>query len=128
VHTIASALKAFFREMPEPLMTFPAYDDLASIAEDQQIDSRLQALRVVIANMPKPNRNVLHYLISFLSQVASFSDKNKMNFTNLSIVMGPNLVRPVQNTLETTLMMPKLNSMVADLIENSAIVFEKLDI
>jgi hypothetical protein len=46
--------------------------------------------------MPKPNRNVLQYLISFLAYVASFSDKNKMNCTNLSIVVGPNLVRPVQ--------------------------------
>eukprot|EP00026_Physarum_polycephalum_P001565 Phypoly_transcript_01567.p1 GENE.Phypoly_transcript_01567~~Phypoly_transcript_01567.p1 ORF type:complete len:633 (+),score=59.19 Phypoly_transcript_01567:1119-3017(+) len=96
VHTIANALKAFFREMPEPLMTFSAYHDLASIAEDQQLSSRLQALHVVIANLPKLNQNVLQFFIEFLAYVASFSEKNKMNFTNLSIVIGPNLVRPIQ--------------------------------
>lgn len=32
VHTVTSALKLFFREMPEPLFTFMLYDDLMAIA------------------------------------------------------------------------------------------------
>jgi len=126
VHTVANALKTYFRAMPEPLMTFPAYDDLTAITEETQQESRISSLKRVIANMPKANRDVLQWLLFFLNYVADFSDKNLMTCSNLAIVIGPNLVRPIKNTLETTLMMPRLNSIVADLIEHAKVIFDKL--
>lgn len=40
VHVLTSVLKCFFREMPEPLLTFDCYDDfiLAANLTDPQVD------------------------------------------------------------------------------------------
>jgi len=124
VHAITNAFKTYFREMPEPLMTYPAYDDLTAIAEDIQQESRIKSLQRVIANMPKANKDVLQWLVFFLNYVASYSAKNLMTSFNLSIVIGPNLIRPIKNTLETTLMMPRLNGIVADVIEHAKEIFD----
>lgn len=89
-------------------MTYPAYDDLTAITGIYDLDfpgllllesqpvERIKSLQSIITNLPKPNRDVLAYLVAFLSHVASFSDSNRMTCSNLAIVIGPNLVRPIK--------------------------------
>ncbi|XP_028916243.1 rho GTPase-activating protein 1 [Ornithorhynchus anatinus] len=91
MHLAAVILKAFLRELPEPLLTFNFYPFVAgflNIEESQRVEVTRQALQT----LPKENYRVLHFLVVFLAQVSSHSDQNKMTNTNLAIVFGPNLL------------------------------------
>uniref|UniRef100_A0AAX7UJJ8 Rho GTPase-activating protein 17 n=1 Tax=Astatotilapia calliptera TaxID=8154 RepID=A0AAX7UJJ8_ASTCA len=90
-HAVAGALKSYLRELPEPLMTFQLYDEWIQ-ASRQDPDKRLQALWVVCDKLPKNNKNNLRYLVKFLAKLAQESEQNKMTPSNISIVLGPNLL------------------------------------
>jgi hypothetical protein len=49
-------------------------------------------LHYTLCLLPKPNRDLLEVLIGFLRYVASFSDKNKMDLSNLATVIAPNIL------------------------------------
>ncbi|XP_074648090.1 rho GTPase-activating protein 17-like [Tubulanus polymorphus] len=90
-HVVAGALKLYFRELPEPLMTYSLYSEWMQAAKLPN-DQRLQALWTVADQLPKYNYNNLRYLIKFLNKLAEHSDTNKMSSSNIAIVMGPNLI------------------------------------
>lgn len=93
IHCFSAALKHYLRELPEPIMTFELYDEWLQ-ASQRPSDERLNALWVVIDKLPKINCLHLRYLIKFLTKVTERSDVNKMNASNLGIVIGPNLLWP----------------------------------
>lgn len=91
-HSVAGIMKLFFREMPEPLLTFPLYEDWCSVAEIRTwqrggcfffscrlfVDSlsplaaanksqRLQRIAEIMPRMPKANNLLLTELIRLLS-------------------------------------------------------------
>nr|XP_024659301.1 rho GTPase-activating protein 17 isoform X7 [Maylandia zebra] len=91
-HAVAGALKSYLRELPEPLMTFQLYDEWIQASSVSDPDKRLQALWVVCDKLPKNNKNNLRYLVKFLAKLAQESEQNKMTPSNISIVLGPNLL------------------------------------
>ncbi|XP_060065346.1 rho GTPase-activating protein 17-like isoform X4 [Ylistrum balloti] len=90
-HSVAGVLKQYLREMAEPLLTYQLYQEFLQAAQMPQ-DQRLQALWTSIHNLPEHNYNNFRYLIKFLALLASKSDVNKMTASNISIVIGPNLL------------------------------------
>uniref|UniRef100_A0A3Q2PVA4 Rho GTPase-activating protein 17 n=1 Tax=Fundulus heteroclitus TaxID=8078 RepID=A0A3Q2PVA4_FUNHE len=91
-HAVAGALKSYLRELPEPLMTFQLYEDWIQASSVPDPDKRLQALWLVCDQLPKSNKNNLRYLVKFLARLALDSEVNKMTPSNISIVLGPNLL------------------------------------
>ncbi|MED6270565.1 hypothetical protein CHARACLAT_011661, partial [Characodon lateralis] len=91
-HAVAGALKSYLRELPEPLMTYQLYDEWIQASSVSDPDKRLQALWVVCDQLPKNNKNNLRYLVRFLAKLAQDSEANKMTPSNISIVLGPNLL------------------------------------
>ncbi|XP_077067991.1 rho GTPase-activating protein 17b isoform X5 [Siphateles boraxobius] len=91
-HAVAGALKSYLRELPEPLMTYQLYEEWIQASNISDSDKRLQALWVVCDMLPKPNKNNFRYLVKFLAKLALESDVNKMTASNISIVLGPNLL------------------------------------
>ncbi|KAM4525953.1 rho GTPase-activating protein 17a isoform 4-T5 [Fundulus diaphanus] len=91
-HAVAGALKSYLRELPEPLMTFQLYEDWIQASSVPDPDKRLQALWLVCDQLPKNNKNNLRYLVKFLARLAQDSEVNKMTPSNISIVLGPNLL------------------------------------
>ncbi|KAG1967153.1 rho GTPase-activating protein [Pimephales promelas] len=91
-HAVAGALKSYLRELPEPLMSYQLYEEWIQASSISDSDKRLQALWVVCDMLPKPNKNNFRYLIKFLAKLALESDINKMTASNISIVLGPNLL------------------------------------
>ncbi|XP_047232838.1 rho GTPase-activating protein 17a isoform X4 [Girardinichthys multiradiatus] len=91
-HAVAGALKSYLRELPEPLMTYQLYDEWIQASSVSDPDKRLQALWVVCDQLPKNNKNNLRYLVKFLDKLAQDSEVNKMTPSNISIVLGPNLL------------------------------------
>ncbi len=89
-HALAGVLKQYLRELPEPLLTFNLYQDFIQTLTLKDKDQKLQALWTIVNNLPKVNYNNFKYLIKFLGKVAGRSEQNKMNASNLSLVVGPN--------------------------------------
>uniref|UniRef100_A0AAQ5XR45 Rho GTPase activating protein 17b n=1 Tax=Amphiprion ocellaris TaxID=80972 RepID=A0AAQ5XR45_AMPOC len=91
-HAVAGALKSYLRELPEPLMTFGLYDEWIQASNVSDPDKRLQDLWVTCDRLPKTHKANLRYLVKFLAKLALDSEVNKMTPSNISIVLGPNLL------------------------------------
>lgn len=76
-------------------------------------------MRVLIRGLPNNNKNLLFYLMQFLSKVANNSDFNKMTPTNLATCWAPNLLKNETETTESMVMEGvHACSVIACLIEN----------
>ncbi|CAI9550691.1 unnamed protein product, partial [Staurois parvus] len=97
IHVITGALKMFFRELPEPLFTYNYFNDFVN-AIKQEPKHRVQAVRDLIKQLPKPNQDTMQALFKHLKHVVEIGDKNRMNFQSLAIVFGPTLLKPEKET------------------------------
>ncbi|XP_042182396.1 rho GTPase-activating protein 24 isoform X6 [Oncorhynchus tshawytscha] len=96
VHTVASLLKLYLRELPEPVIPFSKFDDFLSctkmLCKDEE--SGMKELKRQVECLPPVNYNLLQYICRFLDEVQSYSGVNKMSVQNLATVFGPNILRP----------------------------------
>lgn len=96
VHTVASLLKLYLRELPEPVIPFSKYEDFLACTKllSQDEDMGLKELKGQVESLPPVNYNLLKYICRFLDEVQSYSGVNKMSVQNLATVFGPNILRP----------------------------------
>ncbi|XP_069711484.1 rho GTPase-activating protein 24 isoform X4 [Phaenicophaeus curvirostris] len=96
VHTVASLLKLYLRELPEPVIPYAKYEDFLSCAKmlSKEEELGLQELGKQVKSLPVVNYNLLKYICRFLDEVQSYSGINKMSVQNLATVFGPNILRP----------------------------------
>ncbi|XP_036055725.1 rho GTPase-activating protein 22 isoform X2 [Onychomys torridus] len=96
VHTVASLLKLYLRELPEPVIPFARYEDFLSCAQLLTKDEGEGTLELAkqVSNLPQANYNLLRYICRFLDEVQAHSNVNKMSVQNLATVFGPNILRP----------------------------------
>ncbi|XP_077514456.1 rho GTPase-activating protein 23-like isoform X2 [Amblyomma americanum] len=99
VHVVSSLLKAFFRQLPDPLAgLYPRFIAAARVPQGAQ---RLAALRALVHELPMHNFETLKFLMQHLKKVVAHSETNKMEARNLAIVFGPTLVRTADNSMLT---------------------------
>ncbi|XP_017320199.1 rho GTPase-activating protein 22 isoform X1 [Ictalurus punctatus] len=95
VHTVASLLKLYLRELPEPVIPFNKYEDFLTCAQlllkDEEVG--LSELAKQVSTLPQANYNLLKYICKFLDEVQSYANENKMSVQNLATVFGPNILR-----------------------------------
>ncbi|XP_078593973.1 GTPase-activating protein CdGAPr-like isoform X2 [Branchiostoma floridae x Branchiostoma japonicum] len=91
IHCVGSLLKMYFRELPNPLLTYQLYNKFAEAIDNKE--TRFQKIHDVIQKLPPPHYRTLKYLMEHLSHVATFSDRTGMHSKNLAIVWAPNLLR-----------------------------------
>ncbi|XP_034425828.1 rho GTPase-activating protein 22 isoform X2 [Hippoglossus hippoglossus] len=96
IHTVASLLKLYLRELPEPVIPFSKYEDFLTCAQLLAKDEEegVQELGNQVSTLPLPNFNLLKYICKFLDEVQSHCIQNKMSVQNLATVFGPNILRP----------------------------------
>ncbi|XP_032167897.1 rho GTPase-activating protein 22 isoform X7 [Mustela erminea] len=96
VHTVASLLKLYLRELPEPVVPFARYEDFLSCAQLLTKDEGEGTLELAkqVSSLPLANYNLLRYICKFLDEVQSHANVNKMSVQNLATVFGPNILRP----------------------------------
>lgn len=96
VHTVASLLKLYLRELPEPVIPFSKYEDFLNCAQLLAKDEEegIQELGKLVKTLPTANYHLLKYICKFLDEVQSHSNENKMGVQNLATVFGPNILRP----------------------------------
>ncbi|XP_043276757.1 unconventional myosin-IXAa-like isoform X2 [Venturia canescens] len=105
VHVLAAVLKSFFRDMPEPLLTFEYYDDFLHAANLTDPHDRISTLFAILKKLPKPNFDLMERLIVHLARVALHEVDNRMSSSALAIVFAPCILRtnrtlPAQDSLQ----------------------------
>ncbi|XP_077361996.1 rho GTPase-activating protein 24-like isoform X2 [Festucalex cinctus] len=95
VHTVASLLKLYLRQLPEPLVPFNHYEHFLLSGQKLSNDRTqgLGELRNLLQELPVANFNLLKFICHFLNEVQSHSIGNKMSCQNLATVFGPNILR-----------------------------------
>ncbi|KAM4860523.1 rho GTPase-activating protein 30 [Thomomys bottae] len=93
IHCVSSLCKAYFRELPDPLLTYRLYDKFAEAVAVQLEPERLIKILEVLRELPVPNYRTLEFLMRHLVFMASFSAQTNMHARNLAIVWAPNLLR-----------------------------------
>ena len=68
IHTLASLLKKFLRELPEPLMTYELFDDFIRGTEIVDVRERTQFLVAVAKKLPIANYKLLERLLYHLAR------------------------------------------------------------
>uniref|UniRef100_A0A6Q2ZA42 Rho GTPase activating protein 33 n=1 Tax=Esox lucius TaxID=8010 RepID=A0A6Q2ZA42_ESOLU len=93
IHCVGSLCKLYFRELPNPLLTYQLYDKFAVKMTD---DERMVKVHDVIQQLPPPHYRTLEYLIRHLARLATCSGETNMHIKNLAIVWAPNLLRSME--------------------------------
>ncbi|XP_038073351.1 unconventional myosin-IXa-like isoform X2 [Patiria miniata] len=86
---IAQVIKSFFREMPEPLLTFELYEEFLRAVETPDNRDRLLSLQDTINKLPTANFDLFERLIFHLARVCLYENYNRMSPNSLSIVYAP---------------------------------------
>jgi len=99
VHTVASLLKSYLRELPEPLVPYELYEQVMMIVtrEVPVIGEHHAATKLgdlLAEKLSQANYNTLQYVCQFLADVAQCVDDNKMTVTNLATVFAQCFLRP----------------------------------
>ncbi|XP_041658235.1 rho GTPase-activating protein 30 [Cheilinus undulatus] len=93
IHCVSSLCKAYFRELPNPLLTYQLYDKFAEAVAIQLEEERLVKINDVLKELPTPHYRTLEFLMRHLVRMASYSSETNMHARNLAIVWAPNLLR-----------------------------------
>ncbi|KAL6462274.1 hypothetical protein MHYP_G00286960 [Metynnis hypsauchen] len=93
IHCVGSLCKLYFRELPNPLLTYQLYDKFADCMGEMTEDERMVKVHDVIQQLPPPHYRTLEYLMRHLALLATKSEKTNMHVKNLAIVWAPNLLR-----------------------------------
>lgn len=94
INDITGALKLWFRELPEPLMTYELYGGFVDAAKIENDRLRHIRLHERVNELPDANYATLKYLMGHLDKVSQNGEINQMRASNLAIVFGPTLFRP----------------------------------
>ncbi|XP_017283840.1 rho GTPase-activating protein 32 isoform X2 [Kryptolebias marmoratus] len=96
IHSVGSLCKLYFRELPNPLLTYQLYDRFSEAVSAATDEERLLKIHNVIQQLPPPHYRTLEFLMRHLSRLATFSSITNMHTKNLAIVWAPNLLRSRQ--------------------------------
>ena len=92
VASVASLLKLFFRDLPDPLFTHAAYHAFINAARSENPTERRDALHQQINDLPDPNYATLRTLVLHLHRVMQYEGKNRMGRQQLAICWAPTLM------------------------------------
>ena len=94
---VAALLKKFLREMPDPLLTHKLNKIWITSQKIEDIERRRRVLHLTCCLLPKPHRDTMEVLFTFMNWVSSFShvdeeSGSKMDIHNLATVITPNVI------------------------------------
>ncbi|XP_025835981.1 uncharacterized protein LOC108739746 isoform X2 [Agrilus planipennis] len=102
-HDVATLLKEYLRDLPDPLLCRDLYHVFVQTQRIRNRRLQFEALQHLIQLLPTPNRDTLWALLIFLADVARHSNDqtdpsgesiqgNKMDSNNLATVFAPNIL------------------------------------
>ncbi|KAI9762064.1 MAG: hypothetical protein M4579_000700 [Chaenotheca gracillima] len=122
ITAVTSVLKQYFRKLPNPLLTFDAYDRILETNSIADEEKRIIAMRVTVQALPPKHHDCLEFLIFHLARVASREKENLMTPKNIAVVFAPTIMRDTSLEREMGDMHTK-NNAIQFMIENYKSIF-----
>ncbi|KAI8441165.1 hypothetical protein MSG28_009403 [Choristoneura fumiferana] len=96
-HDVATLLKEFLRDLPDPLLCRDLYPAFLCTQKIRNRRLQWEALRMIVQLLPTAHRDTLNALLSFLSQLAAHAEDdrqpgNKMDAANIATIFAPNIL------------------------------------
>lgn len=123
VHVLTGALKMFFREMREPLLTYTLFDRLLAASQIRERSAKLATFEQLVRELPVPNQDTLRFLLEHLLRVTQYSSENRMHIQNLAIVFGPTLLAPADQRTSSAVAASTRNIALDTMQQNQVIEF-----
>ncbi|XP_016088435.1 rho GTPase-activating protein 19-like [Sinocyclocheilus grahami] len=133
---VATLLKSFLGELPEPLLTqrhlhahlkiteLSLFDDHGNKTSLPDKERQIEALQLLLMLLPTANRSLLKLLLDLLYHTAKQQHKNRMSAHNLALMFAPHVIWPNNmNATDLQENLTKLNSGMAFLIKHSQKIF-----
>nr|CDS34832.2 protein fam13a [Hymenolepis microstoma] len=121
IHSVASLIKLFLRELPVGLVP-PAHTKDLLENYNPNAENSLAIIDRVVRSLPPPNYRLLEYLCCFLRQVTQYHSYNQMDSKSIGIVFGPNVFRCPRET-ESLSSQNVINEIMSILVEKSDVLF-----
>ena len=126
-HVVTGALRLYLRELKDPLIPFDYYDKfVAATRGNMEIEARVNLLKQYVSELDSITQHSLSTLFKHLKHVVSMEEVNKMGYENVSIVFGPTVLRPKQETMDTMMDNSSKCQAVALLVEYCEKIFVDL--
>ncbi|KAG1136911.1 hypothetical protein G6F37_011638 [Rhizopus arrhizus] len=100
--SVTSILKQYFRELPNPLLTYQFYSKFIDAVSMNHEQERIDKFYELLSQLPKVNYDTLELLMKHLHSVQEHSSENLMTTKNLAMVFGPTLMRDEDGSRELT--------------------------
>uniref|UniRef100_A0A1I7T799 Rho-GAP domain-containing protein n=1 Tax=Caenorhabditis tropicalis TaxID=1561998 RepID=A0A1I7T799_9PELO len=99
-HAVASTLKAYLRDLPDPLTMASLQKDWVE-AVNLDGEERFAAIDRTLKKMTRGHRQNLTYLMKFLADLETCREETAMNASNLAIVFAPTITGMVFDGMNT---------------------------
>ena len=88
---VASLLKLFLRELPNPVLTQQLIPRFEEVAKVKDVSKMFDGLVSLIKQLPECNRTLLEWVLVHMNHVIQNEKQNKMTLQNVSIVLSPSM-------------------------------------
>ncbi|KAK5857266.1 hypothetical protein PBY51_010522 [Eleginops maclovinus] len=95
---IAGLVKQFFRELPEPVLPTELQEAFLKAQQLPAKEDRTSATMLLSCVLPEKNLSILRHFLDFLYNVSMRSAENKMDSSNLSVILAPNILHSGDGT------------------------------
>ncbi|KAM9585146.1 rho GTPase-activating protein 25 isoform 1-T1 [Trichechus inunguis] len=128
VHTVASLLKLYLRDLPEPVVPWSQYEGFLLCGQLMNADEAKaqQEMMKQLSILPPDNYNLLSYICRFLHEIQLNCAVNKMSVDNLATVIGVNLIRSkVEDPAVIMRGTPQIQRVMTMMIRDHEVLFPK---
>uniref|UniRef100_F6TKS0 Rho GTPase activating protein 25 n=1 Tax=Macaca mulatta TaxID=9544 RepID=F6TKS0_MACMU len=128
VHTVASLLKLYLRDLPEPVVPWSQYEGFLLCGQLTNADEAKaqQELMKQLSILPRDNYSLLSYICRFLHEIQLNCAVNKMSVDNLATVIGVNLIRSkVEDPAVIMRGTPQIQRVMTMMIRDHEVLFPK---
>lgn len=95
VNSVATLMKQFFRDLPDPLFTKAGYRGFIEAARVEGEDARRDAMHQQINDLPDPNYATLRALVLHLHRIMQYERINRMGASNLALCFASVVTPPL---------------------------------
>lgn len=103
------------------------YSEFIEAGAETDKHRRALAIKSLVCRLPATNYSTIKCISRFLKVVSQYSKINKMTSANLGIVLGPNVLRPKEETMQTVFEMPIATGVLATMIDEYALIFDDVN-
>jgi hypothetical protein len=134
IDVVATLLKLYLRELPDPLFPFNSYRRLIASQQDGLKDNeRVDMLNDVLNDpleVPKKHLMTICLICELLLEITANRDINKMTPENISVCLAPSIIKPPETSTQTDPMammdeMTKARSAFCMILRNRDVLFDK---